>query len=346
MHKIAILGAGYMGGAMTFPLAENNLSVNLWGTWLDNEIIDSCQKGIHPKLKKALPDSVNLYYSRDLKKAIEDVDIIFIGVSSDGFLPVFSKVIEVIDKNYFFFTLTKGFVNDNGKIQRISKIASKLFYNKFAKEEFNWSSIGGPVKALEISKNIPTVSIYGTKNKEMENMTELFSTESYRIVTTDDVIGVELCSAFKNVYSMAMGMLDGIYKPSQEGMYHNFSSLIFNQGIIEISKIVGSAGGNRETVTNFAGIGDLYTTSQSGRNRLFGELLGKGVSPNAAYRKMLSSGELAEGYFTLKHSMEWLASLNSGILYDLPLFKIIYDIILNNKKPLEELKGLSQIYKK
>lgn len=345
MKKIAILGAGYMGSAMTFPLASNNLDINLWGTWLDDDIIDSCLKGVHPKLKKKLPGSVKLYHSPDLKKAISGVDIIFIGISSDGFIEVFEKVLDIIDKNYYFFALTKGFIDHKEEIHRTSMIAEEFFKKKTGSNEFNWASIGGPVKAVEICRFIPTVSIYGSKNKEMKKMSEFFSTDDYRIITTEDITGLELCSAFKNVYSMAMGMLDGIYMPDNEGMYHNFSSLVFNQSTIEISRIVERAGGDPTTVSNFAGVGDLYTTSQSGRNRLFGELLGKGTSPSEVYKKMLGSGQLAEGYHTLKHGMQWLKSLKFKVEDELPLFNIIHDIIFRNKKPLDKLKTLLGIYK-
>ena len=345
MKKIAILGAGYMGSAMTFPLAQNKLDINLWGTWLDDDIIDSCLKGVHPKLNKKLPGSVKLFHSPDLKKAITDVDIIVIGISSDGFLDVFEKVLDAIDRNYYFFTLTKGFIEHNKKIHRTSKIAEEFFNKKTGNSQFQWTSIGGPVKAVEICRFIPTISVYGSKDSEMKKMAGLFSTPDYRIITTEDVAGLELCSAFKNVYSMTMGMLDGIYTPGQEGMYHNFSSLVFNQSTIEISKIVAGAGGDPDTVSNFAGIGDLYTTSQSGRNRLFGELLGKGAPPGEVYNKMLKSGQLAEGYHTLKHGIHWLKARKFKVAQDLPLFSITYDIIFKNKDPLDELKKLLDIYK-
>ncbi len=91
MKKAAVLGAGYMGSAITFPLSDNQVEVNLWGTWLDDEIIKSCINGYHPKLKKKMPDNVKFFYSHDLKKAVNDVDMIFVGVTSNGFLDVFKK---------------------------------------------------------------------------------------------------------------------------------------------------------------------------------------------------------------------------------------------------------------
>ena len=341
MYTITVLGAGYMGSAITFPLARNN-KVNLWGTWLDDGIIEDCINGRHPKLKEPLPSSVDLFYSGELEEALKDSDIVFMGISSEGFLPVFKKLLEVIDHNIYIYTLTKGFVDDNGAIKRTSIAAKELLDNKFSGAPFLWTSIGGPVKALEICRSVPTVSVYATCSEKMAEMTADFSTDYYRIIHTPDITGVELSADFKNVYAAGMGMIDGLYGPEMADNYHNFSSLIFNQSILEISEIVAAEGGEKVTVFDNAGIGDLYTTSQSGRNRKFGELIGRGKLPEQVYRKMLEGGELAEGYNTLKLGKSWLKDNHSSLLEKLPLFSIIYSIIFEEKDPLKELTGLLQ----
>ncbi|MEI7616350.1 MAG: glycerol-3-phosphate dehydrogenase, partial [Actinomycetota bacterium] len=94
MHNITVLGAGYMGSAITFPLADNGNKVNLWGTWLDDSLIESSLKGFHPKLKKPLPENVNLYYWQDMGPALEDSEIIFFGIASEGFVNVFKMLLE------------------------------------------------------------------------------------------------------------------------------------------------------------------------------------------------------------------------------------------------------------
>ena len=342
MYNITVLGAGYMGSAITFPLARNNNKVNLWGTWLDDGIIEECISGRHPKLKEPLPSSVDLFYSGELEEALKDADIVFIGISSEGFLPVFKKLLEVLDHNIYIYTLTKGFIDDNGAIKRTSIVAKELLDNKFSGDPFLWTSIGGPVKALEICRSIPTVSVYATHSEKMAEMTTNFSTDYYKIIHTRDITGVELSADFKNVYATGMGIIDGLYGPEMAGNYHNFSSLIFNQSILEISEIVAAEGGEKVTVFDNAGIGDLYTTSQSGRNRKFGELIGRGRPPGRVYREMLEEGELAEGYHTLKLGRSWLQNNHSSLLKKLPLFNIIYSIIFEEMDPLKEFAGLLQ----
>lgn len=341
MYNICVLGAGYMGSAITFPLAQRNNNINLWGTWLDDKIIKTCREELpHPKLDKHLSSTVKLFCSDDLEEAVKDSDMIFIGISSDGFLPVFKRLLDVLDQNKYIYTLTKGFVDDNGKIKRTTAAAAELLSSKFGNEEFLWTSIGGPVKALEVCRGIPTVSVYGSKTQEMAGMADHFCTDYYKIIHTDDITGVELSADFKNVFATGMGIIDGLYGPEMAGNYHNFSSLIFNQSIIEISKIVEKAGGKKETVFDNAGIGDLYVTSQSGRNRKFGELLGRGTSPKEVHRIMLEGGELAEGYHTLKLGKQWLEDNYCTLLEELPLFNAIYDVVFKDKDPLGQLSGI------
>lgn len=330
-----------MGSAITFPLVENNHNVNLWGTWLDDDIIDICKKGLpHPKLKKNLPASVRLFSSDKMEEAVMDCDIIFIGISSEGFLSVFKKLLTVLDRNKYIYTLTKGFVDNKGEIRRTTSIARYLLNKKFRNGNFWWTSIGGPVKAFELCHNIPTVSVYGSRTDKMISTASKFETDNYRIIHTRDITGVELSANFKNVYSSGMGIVDGLYSQEMAGNFHNFSSLIFNQSVLEISRIVEKAGGNKDTVFNNAGIGDLYVTSQSGRNRKYGELIGKGIPPEEAYLTMLEKGELAEGFNTLKLGRIWIEENHPDILGDIPLFLTLHDIIFGDEDPLGGLTGM------
>ena len=341
MYNICVLGAGYMGSAITFPLAKNGHNVNLWGTWLDDEIINACRKGLlHPKLKTKLLPTVKIFSSDELEAAVSGCDIIFMGISSEGFLDVFKKLLSVIDKNKNIFTLTKGFIDDSGKIRRTTAVARQLLNKRFAEADFQWTSIGGPVKALELCRDIPTVSIYASRTDENISAAGKFGTGNYRIIHTRDITGVELSADFKNVYATGMGVVEGLYGPEMAGNFHNFSSFIFNQSILEISRIVEKAGGNKKTVFDNAGMGDLYVTSQSGRNRKFGELIGKGMPPEEVFRTMLEGGELAEGYHTLKLGKIWLEENHPELLGYLPLFSALHQIIFGDMDPFEGLKGI------
>ena len=323
MVKAAVLGAGYMGSAMTFPLSDNGVRINLWGTWLDDEIIDSCARAKHPKLKKKLPESVTLYYSDKLKDAVKNVDMIIIGVSSEGFLPVFNRLLDTLEQDPPIFTLTKGFIYGEKGVKRVSEGAEELFRKKFPHRKFLWTSVGGPVKATELSNRVPTATVFGMNCPEIKKKIKFFSTGYYRVFTSDDVAGVELSSAFKNVYSIALGICDGLYQERSSGIYHNLRAFLFNQSIREMAFLVEMAGGKRETVFDFAGVGDLHVTSSSGRNRKFGEYLGRGMKAEEAYKTMLQSDELAEGFTGLRNGMAYIEQSGDGLIHELPLLEML-----------------------
>ncbi len=337
MNCVCVLGAGYMGSAISFPLSDNVNDVHLWGTWLDDWIIDACGQGLHPKLKNALPDNVSLFYASELKEAIEDAECLIIAVASEGFIPVFERLLGAMKDRSPLFCLTKGFIPVSEEVYRISEVAQRLFLQRFPGEDFRWVSVGGPVKAVELSNRIPSSAVFGMNSSVMASFSRLFSTEYYFVNRCDDVCGVELCSAFKNVYAIGLGIYDGLYGGKGETYAHNLKSILFNQSVREMAHIVERAGGRRETVFDLSGIGDLYVTASSGRNRKFGEYLGKHFLPDDAYRLMNGKGEIAEGYHAVRHGMDFVRSLESSPVGKLPLFEMLFRIIVQNRNVEDEL---------
>lgn len=344
MGKAAVLGAGYMGSAITFPLADNGIKVNLWGTWLDDDILDACKYGQHPKLKKHLPESVSLYNSDRLRDAVKDADIIIIAVTSEGFFSVFNKLLDSIEKEYPIFSFTKGFITHAEKVQRISAGAADIYQQKLPGLNLFWASVGGPVKAVELSNKVPTATVFGINSPEIKGLIEYFPTDYYMISTCNDVKGVELTSAFKNIYAIAIGIYDGLYQATEDRIYHNFKALIFNQAIQEMALLVEKAGGKRKTVFDLAGIGDLYVTSSSGRNRRFGEYIGRNVKPEKAYKIMLDDHETAEGYSTLGLGMTFTKQLGEDLIKDLPLLDMLYRIIFLHNNIKDEVTRFIRLY--
>lgn len=348
MQNITVLGAGYMGSAITFPLADNGNKVNLWGTWLDDELIKSSQDGFHPKLKKPLPENVTLYYSKDLEKAVETSDIIFIGVASEGFVDVFKILLECLDskKDYYFFKLTKGLVKFNNKVSRATEAAREMFLARFPGKDFNWTSIGGPVRAFDLSERMPTASVYGISNEKIKKLLSGFSTEYYRVFSNYDVKGTEICSMLKNIYAVSAGVCDGIYGSENESRYYNLLSFLFNQGVKEMEKIINIAGCSQETIHDLAGVGDLHVTSLAGRNRKYGELVGKGVPAEEAFNMMAKEGEYAEGYYAIKLVVPWLVQsatkemIDDFIEKELPLLHALKSIITGGSEPGAQFKKL------
>ncbi|MCL5071675.1 MAG: hypothetical protein M1308_12395, partial [Actinobacteria bacterium] len=256
--RAAVIGAGYMGSAITFPLSANNIEVNLCGTWLDDKIVEASLNGYHPKLKKALPSLVTPLYFKDLGKALSGIDILFMAITSEGFVRVFDMVLDNLTSPVYFFKLTKGLVSYNGSIVRATQAALDMLGKKFGTQDFAWATVGGPVRALDLAHEMPSVSMYGITNEKIKDIIPKLKTDYYRIVAKEDVVGVELSSTFKNIYAMAPGICDGLFSEKCAGLYFNFIALLFTQAVKEISKIVERAGGEKDTVFDFAGVGDLY----------------------------------------------------------------------------------------
>jgi glycerol-3-phosphate dehydrogenase (NAD(P)+) len=177
-------------------------------------------------------------------------------------------------------------------------------------------------------------------NSKAASIFKAFSTGYYRIFECIDASGVEICSTFKNIYSIAAGICDGIYKENFNGCYFNIIAFLFNQSLLEMLKIVDITGGQKDTAVSFAGTGDLHVTSSAGRNRRFGEMVGKGINPSEAFSKMLEEGEYGEGYIALKLSVPWLSNFGIDIKKELPLLSALYNIIYAEKNPEEIFKEL------
>ncbi|MBN2324360.1 MAG: hypothetical protein JXQ30_11545 [Spirochaetes bacterium] len=352
IKKAAVLGAGYMGSAVTFPLYDSGHEVRLWGTWLDDDIIDAVKAGIHPKLGRPLRDGVTPLHSDRLKEAVSGAQYIFIAVSSEGFIPVFELLIEHlferVDGPRTVFCLTKGFVEMKGRVMRTSEWAKKRLEERFADRPvgepvLDWVSVGGPVKAVELSRGIPSASLYGVEREAVMDTALRFRTPYYRVVPFQGVESVEICAAFKNVYAMGIGICDGIFKKRREDEYHNASALLFTQGINEISVIVRKAGGDTSCVFGLGGTGDLYVTGRSGRNREFGELVGAGGEPGECFVRMLRAGRLAEGYDALEKGVLWWQSIG-GEKAALPLLYTLHEVIILGKNPQEAIYSFMEEY--
>jgi glycerol-3-phosphate dehydrogenase (NAD(P)+) len=337
MAKVAVLGAGYMGGAITIPLCENGHDVRLWGTWLDDELIGASREGRHPRLKRALHPDIHLFDSTDLEHVLEDRDFVIIAVTSEGFVPVFERLLEMLPQPLPLVTLTKGFVMQGDEVLRVSEGAARLFNKRFAGLDMQWASVGGPVKAVELSRGIPTATVFGCRGDDVAAFIPAFPRPYYRVFVTQDVTGVEICSALKNVYAMGMGMCDGLYDGAGDEVYHNFKAFVYNQAVREMALAVERDGGCRDTVFDLAGVGDLYVTAASGRNGIFGRRVGAGGVPAEEYRAMFEAGEVAEGYHTLKLLMRYIGSMGMRVTEHLPLLSAINGAVFGGKKPRDEL---------
>lgn len=310
--KIAILGAGVMGTALTIPLSRNNNQINLWGTKYDEEAIKSIINfRKHPKLSVEIPRLVKVFSSNQIDEALKDSEIVVIAVSSNAVKSIVEEAAPYISKKAILIIVSKGFeVNDKGEVKFLPDIVKEEI-----KGENPIVSIRGPSIANEVAFETPTMVVFASKNfKAMEKCKKAFETPFYKIYLTKDVIGAELCSSLKNIYAIGLGFCDGLEKKTGKSFFNTKSALL-TLSLIEMAELTKFFGGSKETVYGLAGLGDLDVTSKGGRNRMFGELIGKGLSVKEALNEVKSvtieGYEAAEKTVKLKLNKPFLNAINS-----------------------------------
>jgi len=333
--EVSILGAGAMGSALVFPLYDNGVKVKLWGTEYDVEILKKIEKGEkHPRIGVSLP-KIEIYYPEQLN-AVLDSDVILLAVSTDGVLPVFSKIKDKIDS--ILITISKGFLEYN----TVKTIPETLWEIKPELKE-KIVAITGPSIAREVANRMPTKVVFSSVSNAAEKISELFKTYYYHIEVSNDIIGAEITSALKNVYSIAIAWIRG-YEALANVEMSNAKGVIATMAINEIARFVKAAGGRKETVFGLSGFGDLIATFRGGRNGMLGELLGRGLKIDEALDELRRRGVgVIEGYVNAKRAYALLKQLErDGLtsLNEFPLFLNLYNVLYEGESVKEAIEKI------
>lgn len=323
--RVVILGAGAMGSALAVPLFDNGVDVRIWGTEYDVEILKALERGEkHPRIKVEIPD-VKIYYPDQLKSAIDGAEIVVLAVSTEGVLPIFNRVKDLI-KDQYVITISKGLIEVNNDILTVPEAIWTI-----KDVRLKTVAITGPSIAREVANRLPTRVVFSSLSYDSaKDVSEVFSTNYYRIDIIDDIKGAEIASALKNVYSIAIAWINGLEKRKNFEM-NNLRGVIASKAINEIARIVELLGGKKDTVYGLSGFGDLIATFKGGRNGMLGELLGSGLNVNQALEELKRRGVgVVEGYKTAKRVYK-LLKINSIDINDFPLLKAIYEILYEEK---------------
>lgn len=299
MARVAILGAGVMGTALSYPLRDNQHEVHLIGTHLDNAIITRCQQdGIHPRLQRPLAPGVKLFTFAELRAGLEGADVIALGVNSRGVQWAAEVLGPHLRSGQIVVLVTKGlWAEDDGRLRIFPDVFAEMLPASL-RDNLPIAAIGGPSIAGELAARRQTAVVFTCREQQvLDNIAPLFATSYYHIWTSTDITGVEVCVALKNVYALGVGLVPGVLEASggldgNAGM-HNYAAALFAQGLTETAEIVRLLGGRIETVFSLPGAGDLYVTTQGGRNSRMGRLLGMGIDPEEAAEQL--AGETIEG---------------------------------------------------
>ena len=301
MSVTLILGAGVMGTAFSFPLADSGAEVLLVGTHLDTGWIDAMKRtGMHPKLGMTIPDGVTPLGHDELARALErKPGLVVLGVSSPGIPWAVRQLAVHLPAPTPVLLLTKGLSVRDGRITTLADaVASDLAAARdWAVSSLETGGVGGPCIAGELATRRNTSVVIGAPDELARLCADRLRAPYYHVRYTGDVAGVELSAAMKNLLTIGVGTAAGMLEragPGQNGaLMHNPAAALFSQAVTELAYLVPVFGGRPETATGLAGTGDLYVTCQAGRNARFGALLGAGITASQARERM--AGETVEG---------------------------------------------------
>ena len=273
MKKIIIIGGGAMGSAFTIPCLENNNKVTITEPYSKRFIKDLSSKDkFHSALKIKLPKKLKFKkFSKDTLKEKSDLIVIALSLSGIDFI---AKELKDLKIKTPILVLTKG-LKYQKKIKKIFTISEQF------KKNYNMTNVSvlkGPCLAKELAKKNQTSVVIANKNiKIAKSIGKIISTKYYMTEYSKDVVGVEVCSAIKNIYSMIIGA----------GQSLNSSSNLFQKSILEMRYLIKHFKGKDETISGLAGVGDLYVSAAGGRNSKMGSYLGKGYTFKNAKKRFM-----------------------------------------------------------
>jgi glycerol-3-phosphate dehydrogenase (NAD(P)+) len=339
MATIAIVGAGMMGTATAWPLADNGHAVRLVGTHLDGEIIRGCkEKRFHPRLKRELPAGVRPYFVEEIGEALRGVEIIVSGVSSPGVHWIGRTIGPHLTPGQLIIAVTKGLEHtpEGDPIILPDVLAGELPVK--ARDQVRLAAIGGPCIAGELAGRRPSCVLFGSRDvKALEALAAVFRTAYYHVWVTTDLVGLEYCAALKNAYTLGVGLAGGLLEKAggvdpADAHMHNLAAATFGQACTEMERLVAIAGGTRHFAYGLPGAGDLYVTCQGGRTVRLGRLLGMGHSFQEA--RAIMAGETLESAEIVRVMAAVVPRLvERGLLgqNELPLLRALIDIVVHER---------------
>lgn len=324
MQEIAVIGAGSWGTAIAILLAKKEYKVSLWAR--DASLAEASRKAnanVRFLAEASFPPSLEITAS--LEKAVQGAKVAVMAVPSAAFRAAVEKVLPVLDKEAVLLSLAKGL--EFPSLLRMSQIMMES-----GLDDKRIAVLSGPNHAEEVVKDIPSATVVASRDKDTaHHLQEIFMTPFFRVYSSNDVAGVELGGAVKNVIAIAAGISDGL------GYGDNTKASLITRGLVELSRLGTELGGDPRTLSGLSGLGDLIVTcmSQYSRNRYVGQQIGKGIS----LEKVTSSMKMvAEGVITAQAVVK-LAEV-SGV--EMPICRAVYEVLYENRNPLDCVSALME----
>lgn len=320
-EKIAVIGAGSWGTALSVSLSGNGHTVKIWDVNQEHlkELSENREnKRYLPEVE--LPDSLQISYT--VEEAIEGADIVLFSAPAQHFRSALDGALPYLKPEMVLVNVAKGI--EQKSLKRLSEIA----FNKLPNARY--AVLSGPSHAEEVGRAMPTTLVSASEELEVaEYIQDVFMSDHLRIYTNSDVIGVELGGALKNIIALGAGISDGM------GYGDNAKAALMTRGITEIARLGVKLGADLSTFSGLTGIGDLIVTctSMHSRNRRCGILIGEGMKPSEATEKV---GMVVEGMYTTEAAYE----LAKQVGVEMPITEQIYHVINDTTDAREAVMSL------
>ncbi len=321
-QKISVYGAGSWGTALALQLARNGIDVLLWD--FNPEDIAAYDKARENTVYlPGIPFPDNLRCSDSIDDLIKHSHDQLIVIPSHGFRDLLKQLKPKLSKQHTIVWATKGLEVGSGKLLHevlIEELGADIPYGL----------VSGPTFATEVAKGLPSAMTAAASTEALaERTAAAFQGGNYRVYTSDDVLGVELGGAVKNVLAIAAGISDGL------GFGANARAAIITRGLAEIMRLADKMGAQHETIMGLSGVGDLVLTctDNQSRNRRLGLALGEGKDLDAAIAEI---GQAVEGAKT-SHSIHMLAE-RAGI--EMPISECVHKVLYKGMAPEDAVTEL------
>ncbi len=322
MKNIAMIGSGGWGVALTLILNKNGHNVKLWAYSEEEKNLINNERKCKYLPQATIPEGVTC--SNSFEEVIAGADIIIIVTPSGAIRTTLNTIKDIVKDNQVILLASKGIEAGTQKVY--SQVIEEILPNNPV------AVISGPSHAEEVSKFIPTCVVISSKDESLsKELQDVFMNEIFRVYINDDIIGVELGGALKNIIALASGISEGM------GFGDNSQAALITRGLLEIIRIGEAYGAKHsETFYGLTGFGDLFVTCSSlnSRNRRCGTLIGQGHKVSEA--KDMLGGMVVEGITASDAAYELVKKYNIKA----PIIMEMYEIIHNDKSPKDAVAAL------
>lgn len=320
---VSILGAGSYGTALAIALARNGHRTYLWGH-NPSKMAEMAQLRMNQDFLPDIPFPDSLQITADLEEALAKSRDLLLVVPSHVFAEVLARIQPLLRAEHRIIWATKGLERDTGRL--LQDVAWQILG-----ENYPLAVLSGPTFAKELALGMPTAITLSSTDLEFADQMQqrIHCSKSFRVYLNDDMVGVQLGGAIKNVIAIGAGISDGI------GFGANARTALITRGLAEITRLGVSLGANPKTFMGMAGLGDLVLTctDNQSRNRRFGLMLGQGKSAQEA---MTEIGQVVEGFYNTKEA--YLLAQRQGI--EMPIVEQIYQMLFCGRRAEDVAKTL------